>query len=433
MKVRFWFCLLAVVLVFSIVSGAFAQFADPYPGRESKLIASFEDEKLDGWISDPEGTGGNARASFNKDPKYASDGKGSMILDLTDIGGWKEPVLSVDFEEPIDMTGYNAFSMDVYVPAEALYPDRPGGWFQFLPRIVSANGTAYFGNRDVHVGWNRLVWTLYPDKTEGVTRIHFASNTDGERPWTAPIYVDNIRIWKDKWPGLHPDETLILGFDKASDLDMFTVGEGASASFNSDKQFIIQGDGSIKIDMTDMQGWHGNWFSTQSLPSVDLSKAIAVRLDVFVPDESHPTDWWQLGIGIGSASGMIWTETKGLNAGMWDTIELILTPEQAATLTAVTNFGMRTNGGNPWTGPIYIDNLRAVIPAPPPPAVVPGDLNGDGKVGIPDATLALQIAVGLQKATDAQLAAGDLNKNGKIDIAEVTRILRAAVGMEKLS
>jgi endonuclease/exonuclease/phosphatase family metal-dependent hydrolase len=94
---------------------------------------------------------------------------------------------------------------------------------------------------------------------------------------------------------------------------------------------------------------------------------------------------------------------------------------------------MRTNGGNPWTGPIYIDNLRAVIPAPPHPAVVPGDLNGDGKVGIPDATLALQIAVGLQKATDAQLAAGDLNKNGKIDIAEVTRILRAAVGMEKLS
>jgi hypothetical protein len=67
------------------------------------------------------------------------------------------------------------------------------------------------------------------------------------------------------------------------------------------------------------------------------------------------------------------------------------------------------------------------------PAVVRGDLNGDGRVGIPDATLALQIAVGILKATPAQLAAGDLNGNGRIEIAEVTKILRAAVGLEKLS
>jgi hypothetical protein len=65
--------------------------------------------------------------------------------------------------------------------------------------------------------------------------------------------------------------------------------------------------------------------------------------------------------------------------------------------------------------------------------VVRGDLNGDGRVGIPDATLALQIAVGILKATPAQLAAGDLNGNGRIEIAEVTKILRAAVGLEKLS
>jgi len=71
---------------------------------------------------------------------------------------------------------------------------------------------------------------------------------------------------------------------------------------------------------------------------------------------------------------------------------------------------------------------------PPPPAVVLGDVNGDGKLGIPDATIALQIAVGILKnPTAAQITAGDINKNGKIDIADVTRILRAAVGLEKLS
>jgi hypothetical protein len=68
------------------------------------------------------------------------------------------------------------------------------------------------------------------------------------------------------------------------------------------------------------------------------------------------------------------------------------------------------------------------------PTIIPGDVNGDGKLGIPDATIALQIAVGIVKApTPDQISAGDLNKNGKIDIADVTKILRAAVGLERLS
>ncbi|MGQ9523494.1 MAG: sugar-binding protein [Armatimonadota bacterium] len=69
---------------------------------------------------------------------------------------------------------------------------------------------------------------------------------------------------------------------------------------------------------------------------------------------------------------------------------------------------------------------------PPAPKAVLGDMNGDGKVGIPDVTLALQMAVGKITPSAAQLAAGDLNKNGKIEITEVIKILRAAVGMEAL-
>jgi len=429
-----WSYALAVALLLVFTAGAFAQALDPYyPGRESKLVASFEKEDLDGWISDPNNTGANELASLNTDTKYVSEGKASLKVDFTDIGGWREPVLAVDFAEPQDWTEYNTFTMDVYVPAEALYPDQPGGWFQFLPRIASANGTAYFGNRDVRAGWNRLMWTLYPDKKEGITRIHFASNTDGARPWTAPIYIDNVRVWKDVWPGLHADETLILGFDKASDVDMFTVDKGVTATFNTDKEFISQGDGSVMVDMSGMRGWNNNFFKTTSLPTIDLSKAVAIRVDVFVPPDSPPTSWWQVGFNIGGASGSYWTETKGLNAGVWDTMEAALRPDQAAGLTDVTTFELMVNGDPEWRGPIYIDNLRAVIPAPPPPAVVLGDLNGDGKVGIPDATLALQIAVGLLKPTDAQLAAGDINKSGKIDIPDVTRILRTAVGMDKLS
>jgi len=61
-----------------------------------------------------------------------------------------------------------------------------------------------------------------------------------------------------------------------------------------------------------------------------------------------------------------------------------------------------------------------------------GDINGDGKVTISDATIALRIAVGLEKASDYQMKSGDLNGNGKIDVSDVTKILRAAVGIEVL-
>ncbi|MGQ9698767.1 MAG: dockerin type I domain-containing protein, partial [Armatimonadota bacterium] len=70
-------------------------------------------------------------------------------------------------------------------------------------------------------------------------------------------------------------------------------------------------------------------------------------------------------------------------------------------------------------------------PPAPPVTIVYGDLNGDGKVGIPDVTIALRIAVGAQTGTPDQVKAGDLNANGRIEIAEVTKILRFAVGLIK--
>jgi len=73
-------------------------------------------------------------------------------------------------------------------------------------------------------------------------------------------------------------------------------------------------------------------------------------------------------------------------------------------------------------------------------AVLPGDLNGDGRVNVSDVTIALRIAVGLQAAVPAQTAAGDVAPkpgtggrafgDGVIDVKDVTRILRRAVGLE---
>jgi len=70
---------------------------------------------------------------------------------------------------------------------------------------------------------------------------------------------------------------------------------------------------------------------------------------------------------------------------------------------------------------------------PPAPPITKGDVNGNGKVDIPDATLALRFAVKLDTPTDAQKAAADVNGNGQVDVADVTIILRAAVGLVLLA
>jgi hypothetical protein len=43
-------------------------------------------------------------------------------------------------------------------------------------------------------------------------------------------------------------------------------------------------------------------------------------------------------------------------------MEIRLTPEQAAMLKNIKGLFFMTNSGADWEGPIYVDNLRVVIP-----------------------------------------------------------------------
>ena len=82
-----------------------------------------------------------------------------------------------------------------------------------------------------------------------------------------------------------------------------------------------------------------------------------------------------------------------------------------------------------YVSPIELNVKDGSVTVVPP---VRGDVNGDGKVTISDATIALRIAVGINRASDYQLRVGDLNGNGKIDVSDTVRILCAAVGIEVL-
>jgi hypothetical protein len=58
-----------------------------------------------------------------------------------------------------------------------------------------------------------------------------------------------------------------------------------------------------------------------------------------------------------------------------------------------------------------------------------GDLNGDGKINVSDATLSLQIVVGSLTPTPDQRNAGDFNQDDRINVQDTTLILRRAVGL----
>lgn len=65
-------------------------------------------------------------------------------------------------------------------------------------------------------------------------------------------------------------------------------------------------------------------------------------------------------------------------------------------------------------------------------SILPGDLNGDGKITAADARLALRAAVGLEHFSERKKALGDVNYDGRITAADARLILRAAVGLEEL-
>jgi hypothetical protein len=78
---------------------------------------------------------------------------------------------------------------------------------------------------------------------------------------------------------------------------------------------------------------------------------------------------------------------------------------------------------------VYFDDFGAVYAPSTGTLGVKGDMNGDGKVNVQDATISLRIAVSLLTATDIQKTLGDMNGDGKLNVQDATLILRKAVGL----
>lgn len=152
----------------------------------------------------------------------------------------------------------------------------------------------------------------------------------------------------------------------------------------------------------------------------EWEQATAFSLQDFNIDDNNLGTFWN-GVKIGEGSGWL------INWKFKIPKEIIKFGQENV-LTIVGNEGGGGAGHNlDYGGPRILAAFGKVAPPPVVPAAVCGDANGDGRVAINDAILALQIAVGTRKATDAQIAALDLNGDGKVAIAEVILVLRKAV------
>jgi len=369
-------CMLSAGLALLTVVSAFSAAPNPTPTRQSKLLVDFESDVT--VTSDPDGSGQN-RASINTTAEFVAEGTKSLKLDFTDFGAWNANYFVIDLPQPIDIKGHQMLAMDVYIPAESLNPDSTeGAWWQFTPHITTTNADdetqtteTWLAMRQMSAGWNHLVWDLKTGIDTKITRIAFSGNTNDARKYTGPIYVDNIRVYEGTFAGIKPDEKLIQGFEDAAVKDAFSGSQ--TVGINTDKQFVHDGNSSLKIDLT---GAEGGWTSDVVRAddwgtTLDVTNATALHLDVFVPEGSQPAleGWSELGYVVIGEGGEIWGSSVGFLPGQWNTLVINLTPEQAAMLTNVKgmyfmrNQGANSGDPNPWQGPIYVDNLRAVVPA----------------------------------------------------------------------
>lgn len=344
---------------------------NPYPTRESKLLVDFASPVT--VTSDPAATGTNL-ASINTDPQFTALGTKSLKLDLTGLeANYYNNFFAIQLPAPVDIQGYRVLAMDVFIPDTSI----ESSYYQFDLSVTTTNPgddtmttvTAYQDRLiNTHTGWNHLIWNLKNGTDTKVTQLSFVGNSGAA--WDGPIYVDNIRVYKGDFVGLQPDEKLIMGFDNPADAGLFDSGDGAPITVNTDKQFIQAGAGSLKIDLTGLaSGYSSSLAGATDLGiTFDASKATAIHLDLYGPSTSAPTagnnGWHIIGFTVTGDGGSVSMDTGGYVDDQWNTLEIPLTPDQAALLKNVTGISLIRNSGDTWNGPIYIDNLRAVIPNP---------------------------------------------------------------------
>jgi len=238
------------------------------------------------------------------------------------------------------------------------------------------------------------------------------------------------------WAFLHTtsDESALLGpvsnpnadfLQKSCDANLPTTGK---STIVPDEEWLqdwdlVPGDAGGPGRNGDPNGIPDNSYWLESLHlkvTGDVAKGTQFTLQDFNMDD-YFVQACVNGVKVGGNGDALWSAPRSV----WIPKGVVKTDGSDNLITLVGYEGGGGAGHNvtTLTGPTlvaYGDDTGGVAPAL-------GDLNGDGKVNVQDATLSLNIAVGILTPTDAQKTAGDYNTDGKLNIQDTTLILNKAV------
>lgn len=181
---------------------------------------------------------------------------------------------------------------------------------------------------------------------------------------------------------------------------------------------------SSPITVSGLANGTGYTFTVRALNAVGAGPASAASNSV---TPAIPLILFSVSPSAGANGSMNPATVQSVAAGK--TASFTLTANSGYQISAVTGCGGTLNGSVYTTAGVTGNcEVQASFIAIPP---LRGDLNGDGKIDIADALLALQIAVGTKTATATMIAAGDVaplvnrkpGHDGKIDIADAVAIL----------
>src|SRR4051812_17430893 len=96
-------------------------------------------------------------------------------------------------------------------------------------------------------------------------------------------------------PTPNRDSKIVADFEGATDVTGDPNGTGENrASINANTDFVAEGSKSLKVDMTDVPGGgRDHEFTINFSPPIDIKGHLMLAMDVFIPEDSIESSWYQ--------------------------------------------------------------------------------------------------------------------------------------------
>jgi hypothetical protein len=182
---KFFRVMLAAVLLTAFAFSVFAGEAEDIAAKHRLKLWNFETGTTEGW----HGAAKFAKScSVNSNPKYVTEGKYSLKVDLTGSKDWNQDVMvnSGPFDPGINKLV--ELSFDVIVPESSV----AGLEYEEMYLVTSSKSNAWYQLKSpLQAGTNKVVFKIDNSKiNKDMWNIYLVTNNS--QPFTGPIYIDNM-------------------------------------------------------------------------------------------------------------------------------------------------------------------------------------------------------------------------------------------------